>query len=119
MAVELGVVGDDHGGGVAAEAGDDELAHGAGVVRSARTVDSCTRGRLCGPGRSRVIGLVVAGVRALIWRTRAGERIRRVRKLMPRCVEFGEHRLGGDLLVHDQQVRVGAADVLSSGRRTR
>jgi hypothetical protein len=27
-------------------------------------------------------------------------------------VEFGEHRLGGDLLVHDQQVRVVPTDDL-------
>ena len=45
----------------------------------------------------------------MMWRSRAGERIRRVRKVTPRAPGFGEHGLGGDLLVGDQHVRVGAA----------
>ena len=57
LVVQVVVVGDDDGGGVAAQAGDDELPHGAGVAGQPAPVASCTRGRLCGPGRSRVIVL--------------------------------------------------------------
>ena len=52
---DLVVVGDDNGGGLAAEAGDDQLPGGAGVAGQFDRRVSVKRGLLCGPGRSRVI----------------------------------------------------------------
>ena len=60
----VGVVGDDDGGGVAAQPGDDQLTHGGGVVRQAggRFVDS---GPVVAPGAVQGDRLVVGRAQAV------------------------------------------------------
>ena len=54
LGLDAGVVGDDDGGRVAAQSGDDELADGAGVAGQRHGGVLMDLGRLWGPGRSSV-----------------------------------------------------------------
>src|SRR5262249_15057598 len=99
------IVGDDGGGRVAAQAGDDELADGPGVFRQFHPgglVDA-------GPG---VLAGAVQGDRNEGGGFQAGDLLDEARRADPQgeeldaaVVEFAEDGLGGDLLVHDQHVR--------------
>ena len=102
----VGVVGDDDGGGVAAEAGDDQLADGAGVVGQLHTGHLVhLRGGVLAGAVQRDRGVRGGGDAADLFgqRSRAGAQ---GEELDAAGVQLAQHGLGGDLGVEDQQVRV-------------
>ncbi len=80
----VGVVGDDDGGRVAAQSGDDELAQDAEILRQPDG-GLVYSGSVVAAGSVQGDRRVSVGLRALMSRRSAGERIRRMRNLTPRA----------------------------------
>ena len=108
----LVVVGDDDGGRVAAQSGDDELADGAGVAGQRHRGVLVDAGPVVGSGPVQRDGLVVRAGQAVDAVHQGGRAHPQGGELDAAGVELAEDGLGGDLLVHDQHLRVGAGDSL-------
>jgi hypothetical protein len=106
--LDLVVVGDDDGGLVAAQAGDDELADGAGVAGQRDGGVLVDARPVVGSGPVQRHGLVVGAGQAVDVPHQGGGAHAQGGELDAAAVELAEDGLGGDLLVHDQHLRVRA-----------